>query len=341
MKAVLAINDIRDLDLHRNNGVTACLEAKRPLTSDIYVNATGEIITAYGMLSLQHYIAQAYTWILTKTSTHSGWIFMRQDSESASFVDSLLNTVAALIFPLALSLLFPVMLYGLVLEKEEKLVQMMKMNGMRISTYWLVYATFNLLLALLTNVIFFMLGYIVLDTPFFKKTSAGLLIIVALGWILAQIGLAAFLQTLLDKARSANIVGYIFAIWTMMIGSTLSIGVYQVPNEFPGWLQAIPPFAFNRLFYLMLNNCSDYGCFQSLSSITPEMSNCIASLYVGAVVFFFLGAYLLEVLPQEFGVRQSPFFPFTSLWRLVTCSKRVSYSRPEADEDLFKYMEKG
>jgi len=50
-------------------------------------------------------------------SVQSGWIAMRETSGSASFVDSLINTVAALIFPLALSLLFPVMLYGLVLEK--------------------------------------------------------------------------------------------------------------------------------------------------------------------------------------------------------------------------------
>lgn len=170
---------------------------------------------------------------------------------------------------------------------------MMKMNGMKISSYWFIYAVFNFILALVTNVVFYLLGAFVLDTPFFNKTSTALHIVVALGWIFAQIGLAAFLQTLLDKARSANIVGYIFAIWTMMIGSTLSIGVYQVPNHFPGWLQAIPPFAFNRLFYLMLNNCSDAGCYTDFSMITDEMTNCIISLYAGAIVLFLLGAYLL------------------------------------------------
>jgi ABC-type enterochelin transport system permease subunit len=107
---------------------------------------------------------------------------------------------------------------------------MMKMNGMKISNYWLIYAIFNFILAFVTNLIFFLLGSLVLSTNFFTKTSRALLAIVAIGWILSQIGLAAFLQTLLDKARSANIVGYIFAIWTMMIASTLSIGVYQIPN---------------------------------------------------------------------------------------------------------------
>jgi hypothetical protein len=106
----------------------------------------------------------------------------------------------------------------------------MKMNGMKISSYWLVYIVFNFLLAAITNIVFFLIGNFALSTNFFLKTSPGLLILVAVGWIVAQLGLAAFLQTLLDKARSANIIGYIFAIWTMMIGSTLNIGVYQVPN---------------------------------------------------------------------------------------------------------------
>jgi len=107
---------------------------------------------------------------------------------------------------------------------------MMKMNGMKISNYWLVYFIFNFILCLVTNVVFFLLGGFVLKTTFFLKTSPLLLILVAVGWSLAQIGLAAFFQTFLSKARSANIIGYVVAIWTMMIGATLNIGVYQVPS---------------------------------------------------------------------------------------------------------------
>ena len=137
----------------------------------------------------------------------------------------------------------------------------MKMNGMKISNYWLVYFIFNFGLCFITILVFFLLGAFVLRTDFFLKTSLLLLILVPIGWSLSMIGMAAFFQTFLSKSRSANIIGYIVAIWTMMIGSTLSVGVYQVPSEFPGWLQALPPFAFNRLFYLMLNECSDNNCY--------------------------------------------------------------------------------
>jgi len=70
---------------------------------------------------MQHLISASYLKHLTRSKANggdtlqSGYIFMRDTESSKSFVDSIINTVSALIFPLSLSLLFPVMLYGLVL----------------------------------------------------------------------------------------------------------------------------------------------------------------------------------------------------------------------------------
>lgn len=237
-------------------------------------NGIKDIISPYGMLRMQDLFTQAYGYIVNQLGTgtplnyQSGYLFMRDTADTKGFVDNIINTISALIFPIALSLLFPVMLYGLVLEKEERLVQMMKMNGMKISNYWLVYFIFNFILCTITNIVFFLLGAFVLKTQFFISTSPILLILVAVGWSISQIGLAAFFQTFLSKSRSANIIGYVVAIWTMMISSTLSVGVYQTPAHFPAWLQALPPCAFNRLFYLMLSNCSDADCYNTMSEIS-------------------------------------------------------------------------
>lgn len=65
---------------------------------------------------------------------------------------------------------------------------------------------------------------------FFTETSIWLLIVVIVGWSLAQIGMAVFFQTFLSKSAAANIIGYLLSIWTSMIASTLSIGVYQYPR---------------------------------------------------------------------------------------------------------------
>lgn len=225
-------------------------------------------------------------------------------------MDTIISFVAVLIFPISLSLLFPVFLYTVVLEKEEKLIQMMKMNGMKISSYWLVYFIFNLMLSFITNLIFVLLGYLLTGMRFFVETSPLLLFLVLLGWSLAQIGMAVFFQTFLNKSRSANIIGYLISIWTSMIASTLSIGVYQYPTDMPYGLRMFAPFGFVRILYRMLTACSEGRCYGDISYIPQETKDCLLFLYLNFIFFFFLGTYLFEVVPQEFGVTRSIFFPF-------------------------------
>lgn len=177
-----------------------------------------------------HWLTQSFLQYTTGKTLESGIFFMPEDESGISFVDTLISFIAVLIFPVSLSLLFPVFLYTVVLEKEEKLIQMMKMNGMKISSYWLVYFIFNFILGLITNIIFVISGILLTGMRFFYETSPGLIAIVLIGWTLAQIGMAVFFQTFLNKSRSANIIGYLVSIWTSMIGSTLCIGVYQYPN---------------------------------------------------------------------------------------------------------------
>ena len=70
--------------------------------------------------------------------------------------------IGASLYPIALSLLLPVFMYAIVLEKEEKLQDFMKMNGMKISNYWIVNFLFNLMIYVFTVGIFLCFGAIVL-----------------------------------------------------------------------------------------------------------------------------------------------------------------------------------
>ena len=134
-----------------------------------------------------------------------------------------------------------------------------------------------------------------------------------LGWLLAQIGLAVFFQTFLSSARSANIIGYLISIWTCMIGSTLSIGIYQFPSPYPVGLRIFAPFGFVRIVYTLLTACSDGNCYNDISNIPEELKQCLVFLYINFIFFFFLGTYLFEIIPQEFGVTRNIFFPFTMI----------------------------
>lgn len=210
----------------------------------------------------------------------------------------LINTVATIIFPLSLSLLLPVFLYLTVLEKEERLIQMMRMNGMGMLNYWAINFFYNLLISLLTNLVFYIFGYIYLENAFFQQVGLSIIFTVFFGWILSQIGLAMFLQVFLSASRAANIIGYLVAIWTNLIGATLSIALFQYPRELPLSFAIWPTFSFNRLFYLLFTNCSMDQCPKTLANLSPEMWQCITVLYVSFFIFSLAGMYLYEVIPQ-------------------------------------------
>lgn len=145
-------------------------------------------------------------------------------------MEMLINTVATIIFPLSLSLLLPVFLYLTVLEKEERLIQMMRMNGMSMVSYWSINFLYNFAISIMTHLVFYLYGYFYLENAFFQQVSLGVIAVVFLGWMLSQIGLAMLLQVFLSSSRAANIIGYLMAIWTNLIGATLSIALFQYPR---------------------------------------------------------------------------------------------------------------
>ena len=295
---------MRDLEMHRANGLSKLNFFRNVTNKNVQVEIK-EYNTYAGLLEATHMLTAAFI----NASMTAGYLTMPEVEGGVTFVDTIISFIAVLIFPIALSLLFPVFLYSVVLEKEEKLIQMMKMNGMKISSYWIVYFVFNLILSFFTNLIFYILGYFLTNMRFFVETDGKLMFVVLLGWSLSQIGMAVFFQTFLNKSRSANIIGYLISIWTSIIGSTLSIGVYQYPLQMPYGLRMFAPFGFVRILYTMLTACSEGRCFGNVGNITEEMTDCIIYLYLNFIFFFVLGTYLFEIVPQEFGVTRSPLFP--------------------------------
>jgi len=79
-----------------------------------------------------------------------------------SLLDSIINLAGGSLYPLSLSLLLPVFMYSLVLEKEDKLIEMMKMNGLKIVNYWTVNYLFFLILYCITAVVFMTFGILIL-----------------------------------------------------------------------------------------------------------------------------------------------------------------------------------
>ena len=65
-------------------------------------------------------------------------------------IERLINIMGLAIFPSCLAIALPVFIYNIVLEKETKLLETMKINGMRMNYYWFVNYVFDLTVFLIT-----------------------------------------------------------------------------------------------------------------------------------------------------------------------------------------------
>ena len=88
LNASFKINDFRDTQFHRNNGVTNLKETRRIEDSPFPLWQTGsnDIRTPYGFLQLQHLVTAAYGFLIGSQAgkpldVQSGFVFMRATDE--------------------------------------------------------------------------------------------------------------------------------------------------------------------------------------------------------------------------------------------------------------------
>jgi hypothetical protein len=78
-------------------------------------------------------------------------------------MNKVINILGLALFPVALCFSMPVFLYTLVLEKEQKLVETMKINGMKMRNYWTVSFTFFFMIYAMTVIIFYLTARFVFE----------------------------------------------------------------------------------------------------------------------------------------------------------------------------------
>lgn len=169
----MQINDLRIPEYHRNNGIT-----KMTLQNKEGGESFPTLIVADGELSLLDLISRSYLHQLNSSIwLVSGVQYMPMKDQDKGWLLKIINITGASLYPLALSLLLPVFMYALVLEKEERILAMMKMNGMKMMTYWTVNFLFNFVIFSLMAACFVFFGYYFVRLSFFTVTNKWLLVI--------------------------------------------------------------------------------------------------------------------------------------------------------------------
>jgi hypothetical protein len=118
LSALIQINDCRTFQYHRANGLTAI-----GMRENTTVKFSTFITIAEGQLSFIDLMNAAYVKRMTANNgsidISCGIVYMPPIGDTSNLlINSIINLVGSTIFPLALSLLFPVCLYAIVLEKE-------------------------------------------------------------------------------------------------------------------------------------------------------------------------------------------------------------------------------
>ena len=85
--------------------------------------------------------------------------------------DKVVNALGGLIYPMYMSLTLPVFLYTIVLEKEQRLIENMKINGLKMSNYWKVNYVFNLGMFLIVMFCYLLFGKFISGLQFFSENN--------------------------------------------------------------------------------------------------------------------------------------------------------------------------
>ena len=308
----IQINDNRIPYYHRSNGITQFdLFNENSGNYSFYSNVLNGILWEFDLFN-KAYIQNLFP----NFKIFSGIQLMplKIDNNEEN-IQRLINIAGATFYPLALTLLMPLFMYNIVIEKEKRLIEIMKINGLKMFNFWIGYMITDYVIYLITILVFSLVGIFILKLTLFINTSFILLFVLFILWGFNQIGLAFFFQSFVNNARSTTIIGYMVSLWTTLIAVSLNFSIYDIPNKFPIILLYYPTFNLCRIFYYMTYHCGYYKCLNNIYTIEQEVKNCYFILFTSGFVYIILGMYLYEIIPQEFGIRKHPLFFIKNLFQ--------------------------
>ena len=196
-------NTIDNWIFHRPNGLSAIIET-RPNLGYKKV-CTENFISVANLISNQFLMK-----VLNKTTRSQVPLISSVVSPYSTFMEILntkinyyFNLVSMLLFPLCISAGFPMMVFALLIEKEEKIKHFLEVNGLKTWDYWLVVIFYYLIFLNFCVVCFLLFGWMFVNAPILKDTGKIVLLAVLVAWNVAQIGFGVFYCSFWKKTNRA------------------------------------------------------------------------------------------------------------------------------------------
>ncbi|KAF9349498.1 hypothetical protein BGX26_012228 [Mortierella sp. AD094] len=232
------------------------------------------------------------------------------------------SLVGRILYPFGVSFLLPIFVITLVKEKEDRILVMMKMSGLKSITYYVAHYIHFYILHIIASLMFIFAGF-AFRMPFFTKVAPGVFLILFFFWGHAQIALAFFLSCFFSKSRTALVIVFLL----VLCGVIVSLATETIFDTDPAPIGYFvwPAFAFYRALSV-INRSSYDSSYQpyKVSDLkgSDEVFEVIIALIIETFVFLGLAFYLTEVLPTEFGVRQPWHFVVSTPYKRIFGKKK-------------------
>ena len=302
----IQISDLRIPFYHRGNGITLFFIYNKENDVENYERYPSSLL---GMMWGMGLFNKAYIYKVYNINILSGLLLMPiKLDDNEENIQRIINIVGVTFYPMSISLLMPLFMYNIVIEKERQLIEIMRINGLKMRNYWISYFLFNYVVYLVTMIFFILSGVFIFGLNLFVETSFLLVFLTIFIWGFSQIGLAFFFQAFLNNGRTTSIIGYMLALWFTLTCAALNSSVFIIPKEAPYILNLLPTFAMCRIFFYMTVYCGYESCISSFRYVNTEVRYALGFMMLGSIIFTVLGMYLHEVLPKQYGIRKSPLF---------------------------------
>ncbi|KAJ3140474.1 hypothetical protein HK101_003473 [Irineochytrium annulatum] len=216
-------------------------------------------------------------------------------------------------------------------EKEDRIMIMMRMNGLSSITYYATHYVHFYFLHAVSSTIFLIAGYLA-GMQLFTLTDFRVLVVVWVLWGNAQIATAFLFSTFFDKARMALIITFLMTLTGVIVA--LAIDYIFISSAPPPLYYIWPPFAFYRCLSV-INAASLGGIVQVffgasgdgilpnpyrlsfLANPNDQVTVAVYFLIGESVAYLLLAVYLSLILPSEFGVRRPWHFPVSDVVKML------------------------
>lgn len=202
----------------------------------------------------------------------------------------LLNVI---FYPFAIGLCLPIILSSLAIEKEERIHDLLKTNGMSMFKFYLSNFAFWFVFCSIVTFIFFLGGYVILDDTFFSNNSFGHIFFFSLGWNIQQIVFAFFILSMISTRGAASAIGNLLSTLGILFSVNLSTFIYPFPGHMPYWWNILPQSNMVRIIYFFLVN----GSTEIQSVEKNEFHVCMFFLYFNCVIY---GALIYAISNKHF-----------------------------------------